>query len=321
LPPPAAEPVVADVVTVEPPPQDPLAESFALAPEHALATLESVKEEPPMPAVVETVPNPPGAESAAASRPDAAPPRGPIIGEFDASGPSLAQALVDGPLDAAALPAGANYSYDTVDTRFAGVTGKTTVTWRRTPDGRYAANLKVAVFGIPALELNSIGRIEAYGLSPERYTEKSVGRSAWATNFDWANTRVTFSRKPHERELRTGMQDRLSFQFQMMALGERLLTRLQPGATLLLGIGGRDDTTRYPLRIIGPERIETPAGSYDTIKFDKQGSPQDGTRIELWLAPQSAWLAVKLRFTDRKGEVTENVLSEIQPASTQAAQP
>ncbi len=235
-----------------------------------------------------------------------------ILGAFDASGAALLAELEQSPLQPAALPVSARYVYRTNDTRFAAVTGATTVQWRFEEDRSYNARLLTTVFGLTILELKSAGRVERFGLAPERYTEKTVGRAEWATNFDWSGRRVTFSAKNIERELREGIQDRLSFQFQLMALGQRLLHRFRPGASIALAVGSRDDIATYRFDVIGPERLQTGAGEFDTIKFERPKSA-DGrdSRIEVWLAPDAAWLPVKLRFTDRRGEVTENVLAEV----------
>lgn len=234
-----------------------------------------------------------------------------IAGDFEASGATLLAELEHPPLQRAFLPVSARYVYQTSDTRFAAVTGTTTVQWRFADDGTYDAHLLTTVFGLTALELRSTGRVQHFGLAPERYTERTVGRAEWATNFDWTNRRVTFSSKNVERELREGIQDRLSFQFQLMALGQRLLSRFRPGASIAMTVGSRDDNATYRFVVIGSERLQTGAGEFDTVKLERPKSA-DGrdSRIEVWLAPESAWLPVKLRFTDRRNEVTENVLAE-----------
>jgi hypothetical protein len=235
-----------------------------------------------------------------------------IAGEFSASGSTLLAELENPPRQKAFLPVSARYVYQTTDTRFSAVTGTTTVHWRFDEDHRYAARLVTTVFGLTVLELNSNGRVEPFGLAPERYTEKTVGRSEWATNFDWNGRRVTFSAKSYERELIEGIQDRLSFQFQLMALGQRLLSRFRPGAAIVLAVGGRDEIAAYRFNVVGAEQLQTGAGMFETLKLERPKSA-DGrdSRIEVWLAPEARWLPVKLRFTDRREEVTENVLGDI----------
>jgi hypothetical protein len=123
---------------------------------------------------------------------------------------------------------------------------------------------------------------------------------------------LTFSTKNHERELSEGIQDRLSFQFQLMVLGQRLPSRFRPGGSILLAVGGRDDISAYRFDVIGSERLQTRAGDFETVKLERPKSDDSrDSRIEVWLATDAAWLPVRLRFTDRRDQVTENVLSEI----------
>lgn len=286
-----ATPMVESAATQEPAPAPP-ARDLAPAPQETATT---------PPAEPMTEPASP-ADAAAIS----------LGGELDASGSALLAELESPPLGPAALPVSARYVYETTDTRFPAVTGKTTVNWRFEDDRSYLASLVTTVFGLTLLELDSTGHVQRFGLAPERYTEKTIGRSAWATNFDWETRRVTFSTKTHERELREGMQDRLSFQFQLMALGQRLRDRFRAGTTIALAVGARDDVTTYRFTVIGSENLQTGAGEFDTVKLERpKGVDGSDSRIEVWLAPGAAWLPVKLRFTDRRGQVTENVLAQI----------
>lgn len=307
---------------------EPAAEPKATPPPRRIAKAPPTQREAPPPPVAESVPGPSPESAPAEAQPPAVPVEAaPVssadserlppqaeatVGEFDASGGTLLEEVERPPLQRAALPVSARYVYQTTDTRFSAVTGTTTVHWRFEEDRSYAATLVTTVFGLTVLELNSQGHVQRFGLAPDRYTEKTVGRSEWATNFDWSKRRLTFSAKNHERELREGIQDRLSFQFQLMALGQRLPSRFRPGGSILLAVGGRDDTSAYRFDIIGSERLQTAAGEFETMKLERPKSA-DGrdSRIEVWLAPDAAWLPVKLRFTDRRDQVTENSLSEI----------
>lgn len=298
-PPPKVAPPRAAKPKLAPPPTAPATalEDPTLPEESEAATAPEPQVEEPQPTV---------AANSERAAPDTA-----IVGEFDAGGESLLAELEKPPLHRAFLPVSARYVYQTTDTRFAAVNGTTTVNWRFDDDGSYFAHLVTAVFGLTVLELKSAGRVHPYGLAPQRYTERTVGRAEWATNFDWNDRRVTFSAKNVERTAREGMQDRLSFQFQLMALGQRLLDRFRPGSAIVLAVGGRDEIATYRFHVIGPERLRTGAGEYDTVKLERPASAdRRDTRIEVWLAPEAAWLPVKLRFTDRRGEVTENLLAE-----------
>lgn len=295
-----------------PPPPAPVPEAAQTPPPPASIEPEPVVEAAP--AETELAATPAEETPMPTLEPEAEPalPGAPITTEFDASGDALLAELQTPPLELAWLPVSARYLYQTTDTRFPAVTGTTTVQWRFEEDRSYSASLVTTVFGLTVLELSSKGQVQRYGLAPDRYTEKTVGRAEWATNFDWPARRVTFSARDVERELREGIQDRLSFQFQLMALGQRLLTRFRPGAAILMKVGAKTDVTLYRFVVIGTERVHTGAGDFDTVKLERPKSDDNrDSRIEVWLAPDAAWLPVKLRFTDRRDQVTENLLAEI----------
>jgi len=119
---------------------------------------------------------------------------------------------------------------------------------------------------------------------------------------------VTFSSRSFQREARAGMQDRLSFQFQLMAIGQRLPDAFKTGTTVSMDIAGPGDVESYHFLVIGLEIIETEAGAIEAIKLDRPKTASAETRVEVWLAPSRRYLPVKLRFTDRRGNVTESVL-------------
>lgn len=298
VPPPAAAPSPRPV---------PAAKQEAAAP---AAADPAQPEAPPAvgaPAVAETSLAP-----TARAGPDAAAAEAAGAGVFDASADSLLAALARPPLGPAALPVSARYVYTTKETRYPAESATTTVEWRFDENRRYSAALVTMAGATQVRELKSTGHVGPFGLAPERYTERTAGRPQWATNFDWDARRVSFSAKDNAHELREGVQDRLSFQFQLMALGQRLLDRFHPGATIVLAVGGRDDIVAYRMHVVGHERVSTGAGDYDTVKLERRldaGSRESG--IEIWLAPEAAWLPVKLRFSGRRGDVTESVLSAI----------
>jgi hypothetical protein len=161
------------------------------------------------------------------------------------------------------------------------------------------------------LELESIGVLRSFGLAPDRYTETRIRRGAVAANFDWRGRRVTFSARTDERPLPDGVQDRISFQFQLMLLGQALPERFRPGARTVLRVAGRDDVDSYRFRSAGRDRTPTGVGELDTVKVERLPAGASDTRIEVWLAPDLGWLPARLRFTDRHGRVTESVLETV----------
>jgi hypothetical protein len=230
------------------------------------------------------------------------------------TGAPLRTALSGLPSLRTALRGSARYVYRTTNSEIRLASGTTTVDWTLAADGRYQLRMTTVALGMTVLELDSQGSLGEFGLAPERYTETRARRSPEAANFDWAGRRVTFSARTHERPLVEGAQDRISFQIQLMLLGQARPDWFRRGARMVLPMAGRDDMTTYRFRSTGREPTQTGAGPMEAVRIERITSREAEARIEVWLVPALDWLPVRMRFTDRLGRVTESVL-ESQPTS------
>jgi hypothetical protein len=231
--------------------------------------------------------------------------------ELEASGAALRSALAMLPEPRAALPLAAHYVYRTTNSELRLASGTTTVTWSLGEDGRYRLRLATSALGVTVLELESQGALGASGLAPERYTETRLKRGTVAANFDRDGRRVTFSARSYERPLTDGLQDRISFQFQLMLLGQARPEQFRAGAQTVLWMAGRDDVSAYRFRSGGHDTTETGVGEQSTVRIERVVAGDSDARMEVWLAPALSWLPVRLRFTDRYGRVTESVLESM----------
>lgn len=271
---------------------------------------------------VEPAPLP--ANETPAAQPEAAPAavEDPVLPTERVDGTDLAAELGETGVLPGGLPARATYVYLTTGSEYKVLTGETSIAWTLADDGRYEARLATVALGITALELKSTGAVRRFGLAPERFTQKRIRRSEEAANFDWNKRRVTFSTRSFERELREGIQDRLSFQFQLMALAQRLPERFHAGAAVEFPVAGPDGVDNYAFLVGDEEMIVTELGEFVARKIERPRSVGGAdSRIEVWLAPALQWLPVKLRFTDRRGRTTENVLLRIEDGSQPAQDP
>ncbi|HTT11239.1 MAG TPA: DUF3108 domain-containing protein [Burkholderiaceae bacterium] len=208
-----------------------------------------------------------------------------------------------------ALPISGSYVYKLRDSRYSALSGTTTIDWRLdTGTARYEARLRATVFGIPLADISSSGSVQRFGIAPERYVQKTGTRAPVATNLDWYQHIVTFSSRTFQRAVRDGIQDRLSFQFQLMAIGQRLPEVMREGATISMDVAGPGDVEPYNFLVVGTETIETGAGPIEALKLDRPRLTPAEARVEVWLAPSRSYLPVMLRFTDRNGNVTESRL-------------
>jgi hypothetical protein len=230
---------------------------------------------------------------------------------FEATGEALLAALAGLPEPRAVLPAAARYVYRTTNSELRLASGLSTVDWSVAADGEYRLRLSTTAVGLTVLELESRGRLRPFGLAPDRYTETRIRRGAVAANFDWEGRRVTFSARPHERPLPDGVQDRVSFQFQLMLLGQAQPELFRAGREAVLLMAGRDDVSTYRFRSAGEMPAMTGLGELMTVKIERIGQEKSDARVEVWLAPSLGWLPARLRFTDRYGRVTESVLESM----------
>jgi hypothetical protein len=306
-PPPAPAPDVAPASTPSPP-----------RVEHQQAEPAPPPEQQP----VDSTPQP--ANEVPTAPADVSPPsfEDPALPAVRVDGTDLAAELAETGALPGGLPARATYVYLTTGSEYQVLTAETSVTWTLADDGRYEARLAAVALGITALELKSTGELRRFGLAPERFTQKRIRRSEEAANFDWSRRRVTFSARSFERELREGTQDRLSFQFQLMALAQRLPERFSPGAAIEFPVAGPDGVDQYAFLVGDEEVVTTELGAFAARKLERPRSVGGAdSRIEVWLAPALQWLPVKLRFTDRRGRTTENVLVRIDDGSPAANDP
>ncbi len=191
--------------------------------------------------------------------------------------------------------------------------GTTTIEWR-IADARYSASsVTTDDAGNVFLQLDSEGRVEpAFGVAPERYVEKRIGRAPVATNFQWDGAKVTFSNSNREVPLRPGVQDQLSFMAQLALIAQAFPDRFQPGMPVALEVAGTRDVRVYDLRVVGWELTRTQLGMIDTLKLER-ALPEGArdARIELWLAPTMNWLPVRTRTVLNNDQVIETVLKEV----------
>jgi hypothetical protein len=274
---------------------------------------------PPEQQPVDSTPPPVDAAPAAPAEVAPAAFEDPALPAVRVDGTDLAAELAETGVLPGGLPARATYVYLTTGSEYQVLTAETSVTWTLADDGRYEARLAAVALGITALELKSTGELRRFGLAPERFTQKRIRRSEEAANFDWSRRRVTFSTRSFERELREGAQDRLSFQFQLMALAQRLPERFSSGAAIEFPVAGPDGVDDYAFVVGDEEVVATELGAFAARKLERPRSVGGAdSRIEVWLAPALQWLPVKLRFTDRRGRTTENVLVRIEDGSPAA---
>lgn len=173
--------------------------------------------------------------------------------------------------------------------------------------GRYQFQSITETTGLAALlrpvrlETESRGSIGPRGLVPEEYrVEKNGQPSEESASFDWEREQVKIAGRELDEPLRPGSQDLLSLHYQLAYLPD-----LSNGAAFWVATGKKYE--QFNFDALGEEVIQLPAGSFRTLHLQSL----TGSRTELWLALDHLLLPVKIRHTDKKGEVFEQVAVQL----------
>lgn len=148
----------------------------------------------------------------------------------------------------------------------------------------------------------SRGEVSAEGLRPREFRHERVGGLDTA-NFDWARRVVAYAGR--EENVAAGAQDMLSMYYQLVLLAPKSAALEMPIAT------GRK-LENYRFDIVGEEPVALPAGERRALRL-KTRSGND--TIEVWLdagkGAEMRGLPLKIRFTDRKGEIFDQLADDI----------
>lgn len=153
---------------------------------------------------------------------------------------------------------------------------------------------------------DSRGTVQGRTLRPSEYIEHRQRREPTTTTIDWPAGTVRFTAAADAPGATVPLlQDRLSM---LLQLGER--AQRQRDGDVVLPVAGVRNIAAYRFERRGTERVSVPAGSFDTVRMERRDTRRDEA-LELWLAPASCWLPVKMRFTDDRGLIVENQLRSV----------
>jgi len=179
--------------------------------------------------------------------------------------------------------------------------GSARMVWRS--DGtRYAVELD-GVLGT----ISSEGQVDDAGIAPQRALT-GMGAGALTTVFDRGSGTIGAGPQGQPFPLVPGSQDTASVLLQLAGMGVGDAGQIKDVLEFWVGGAGGAGIERY--QVMGPERIATAAGPLDTVRLARLGEP-GAPVLELWLAPQHAWLPVQLRVTDALGASRTQTLASI----------
>ncbi|WP_322023212.1 DUF3108 domain-containing protein [Burkholderia sp. BCC1977] len=242
---------------------------------------------------------PPAAASAASGTAEAS-------GTHAASAGGASGAATPGPATSGvkfAAPPSGDLQYDTFYNGMQNMIG--TIHWRT--DGRtYDLSVSMPVPFVGPFTYRSEGRIDAFGVAPDRYVEKRGKRPEDIAIFNREMHQVVFTRTPNNAPLPDGVQDRFSMLMQLSGLVRGNPSAYQPGVTQQFFVIDNNSGETWPITVIGDEDVQTQAGIVRARHFMRLPRRDGDTRrIDMWLAPSLGWLPARLVQSEPNGSQIE----------------
>ncbi len=181
--------------------------------------------------------------------------------------------------------------------------GEATVEYQQFDGNRYRYDSVSRTVGLAKLFYNatirerSEGVITEEGFKPERYTYKRTGKDPRQALlvFDWGAGRVIndVAGSAWRMAVPTDAMDRMVSQLQLM---HDLAARQFKDLVYTIADGGELKT--YQLEIVGGEDIQTPYGTFETLKINELRDDNKRATV-FWVAPELDYLAVRIEHRDR----------------------
>ncbi len=177
-----------------------------------------------------------------------------------------------------------------------------TLTWLQDGSG-YDMKLEMGDWIIGKRVLSSTGKLGAEGLAPTRFSDKF--RSERAAHFDRNQHRITFSANTPQVTLTPGAQDQLSIfaQLASMVAGDPLGFPI--GTQVDVQTAGPRDAQQWVFVVEREEMLNLPGGQVPALKLVRNPGKQYDQTVELWLAPELAYLPARIRITTANGDYVD----------------
>jgi hypothetical protein len=155
------------------------------------------------------------------------------------------------------------------------------------------------------LVLESTGRVNAQGLQPLHFSQRRArsNKSDVTATFDWERGVMRSARNGEVKEvpLPPGTQDRISVMYQFMNL-----PAIRDRVSMNMSNGRKVD--EYTYRLVGEEKLATPAGRFDTLHYQRVTSDPKESHADVWLAKDRFNFPVRVVFDDPEGLRLEQTL-------------
>lgn len=170
------------------------------------------------------------------------------------------------------------------------------VTHRLEHDGKaYKLTENVRGKGVLALKgditRTSEGAVAADGLRPRKFEDKRSGRDTLKADFDPAAKTPTLKQ-----------QDQLSLAW--------TFAFAPPGKEVGVSVADGKRVSEYAYQPAGKEKVKTPAGEFDALKFVKKRERPEDKQTEVWIAADRQ-IPVRILIVDKDGTRLDQVAAKI----------
>ncbi len=171
-------------------------------------------------------------------------------------------------------------------------------------DGKaYSARMEVSHFLLGSRVQTSTGQLTEQGLMPIRFGDKV--RSEVAAHFVYDKGQVIFSANTPDAPLLPGAQDQLSIILQLGAMLGAQPQAWTPGRSVSLQTVGPRSSDTWTFTLGETENLSLPGGDVRAVRLWRDPTGEYDPKVELWLAPDMAYLPVRIRLSQANGDFVE----------------
>lgn len=211
-------------------------------------------------------------------------------------------------------PTNVKFGYDIKGNWMGNIYGKGAFTWSYSPQNHdYVMEVSISAFLMTFLYTSKGVYDENTGILPSSYREKRIGRDR-TVSFDYPNQTLSYSwkNKSDTRALQAGTQDAISVLMQLIHHMKNNIPNLQSGEKITFPIARMGSVKEWSFSVLGQTSIKVGNQDYPTWHIEwLSPDGEDSTLVEMWLAPQLAYMPVKLYYWSDDGSYLHIDLNKI----------
>lgn len=167
----------------------------------------------------------------------------------------------------------------------------------------YDARMEISLGLLGSVVQTSKGQLGNHGLEPTRFSDKR--RSEVAAHFERNRGIVVFSANTPDAPLLPGAQDQLSMFMQLASMVGGAPDRFAQGVQIPFQSIGPRSSESWTFTVGSTETLALPGGPIKALKLSRPPANEYAQRAEIWLAPEMAYMPVRIRLTEANGDIAD----------------